>query len=244
MENQKKPHGNTGKICSNEKRQAIRIALTGKKRGPYSRAHRAAISAAKKGRSSPAIVAANNASGLARRGVHIDNGLRGRKLTDEHKAKIGAGGRGKKRTQEFCDRISRLRTGIKFTDAQREKLRIATTARWARGDVIAWRSKLEQSIEWLLKPLGFTVGFRFEFGASHPYDYGNRERRILIEVNGCYWHDHRCGMIRKRVKDAEQVRANDKRYAEQAEAAGFKLIVLWQCQEKEWPLILKQEQVI
>lgn len=91
-----------GKTHTPEAIEAIRLKNTGKhyNKGAYrSPEHRAKLSAALMGRKNPDVA----------------EKLRGRKLTDEHRAKIGIGGKGRQ-----------------FSVEAREKLRQAALAQWAR----------------------------------------------------------------------------------------------------------------
>jgi hypothetical protein len=91
-----------GKTHTPEAIEAIRLKNTGKhyNKGAYrSPEHRAKLSAALMGRKNPDVA----------------EKLRGRKLTDEHRANIGKGGKGRQ-----------------FSVEAREKLRQAALAQWAR----------------------------------------------------------------------------------------------------------------
>ena len=240
MNNHKKPHGNTGRRCSEEKKAKIRAKLLGRKLGSYSEEHRSAISAAKKGKSAtPAMLAALEKANEVRRmnkGSN-DNGLTGYKQTPEHRAKIGAASRGHTMSPEGRKRVSEVQKARVRTDEERQLFREITLQRHADGRFKAYRSKIEISVGWLLEPFGFKPQFRY---GGHPFDYGNPDTKVLIEVNGCYWHSHGC--LKKDV--GEDVKLRDAEIAKIAACGGFRLITLWQCEEKQWPVILKEAGVI
>ena len=98
-----------------------------------------------------------------------------------------------------------------------------------------YQSKLEKRAGLLLAPLGFTKQFTLP-DYRHRFDYGHAARRILIEVNGCFWHAHDCGVLRVRV-DAQE---KDARHAAVAQALGYTVMVLWECEEIHWPTIINQ----
>lgn len=234
------------KIISVEQRAKISASLKGRKRGFYSKAHCKAISDAKKGKpASPAMLAALELARAANTGRKPWNkgkrlGPQSAKMIEKRVAPL----RGRKRDSRIGRKISEARMGMKFSNEHKANLSKGQLARWARGDANAWRSKLEKSIEWLLASFGFTPQFRFEFGSSHPYDYGNRETKTLIEVHGCYWHAHGCDWIKRQPINAEKVRSKDAWHEQYAQGQGFRVISLWQCQEKQWPMILKTEGIL
>lgn len=209
---------------TDDEKARISAALAGRKRGPMSERNKRAISDAKRGKpASPGVWRAIRASADVRR--------------SRDAAKRTGGQRGRKRSSEACRNISAGRKGIQFSDEQKAKQSTAAKFRWARGDCNAWRSKLEIRAGLLLEPFGFTPQFRFEFGSSHPFDYGDVDRKVLVEVNGCYWHSHGC-----LKKDAgEKVKANDAKHRTYAESKGYRVIVLWQCEETNWSAILRTE---
>lgn len=226
---------------SPESRASISTKLTGRKIGPYSEAHRQAISAAKKGKpASPGVWKALRASAEARRlREHNNNGLKGYKQTEEHKRKRALASVGRTMSDDTRRRISEAQKGRVRSEAHRRKLSEALSRRWDAGEFNAYRSQLEIRCGESLLPLGFTAQFRIS-RYRHPYDYGHAERRILVEVHGCYWHQHGCG---KRPRK-DDVKTRDARHASKAAELGYKLVVLWQCEEDQWPDILRDAGVL
>lgn len=225
-----------GRIISLETRAKLSASLKGRKLAPYSKERCAAISKGKKGKPmTDAQKLACDAMIEARRGKTSWN--KGKKLpplSAEHRAKIGASGKGKPQSDAKRAAISKARKGMSFSESHKRALSEATKRNWDAGKLTAYRSKLEIRAGVLLEPLGFKAQFRFEW-ASHPFDYGHSETRVLVEVNGCYWHSHGCC-----AKDVgSDVIKKDAEIARLASEAGYQLIVLWQCLEAEWPVILK-----
>lgn len=236
MKKTQKPHGNTGRPCSEEKKAKIRAALRGRKLGPYPPERGAAISAAKKGKPmTEAQHRAHQAAVLASKGrTPWNKGLSLPPLSPEHREKLSLVRRGKVLSEQTRLAMSRARKGMRFSEEHRVALSEAAKQRWARGDVFAFRSRMERQVGWLLKPYGFTAQFRID-GYAHPFDYGNAEARLLIEVNGCFWHAHDCGA---RIVDVA-VRERDAKQRCVAEESGYRVITLWQCEEAQWPVILQ-----
>jgi len=73
--------GERGYRCTEEYRRALSLALTGKKRGPMSAAHRAAIAAGNRGKKRPYVSARLAVFNKSRSGIP---------LSDEHKAVLSA----------------------------------------------------------------------------------------------------------------------------------------------------------
>ena len=230
-----------GKTRSEETKEKIRQALQGRKLGPYPPERGAAISAAKKGRPpTEAMLKALEKASAARVGLAPWN--KGKKLpplSEERRQKIAEGNRGHTLSAEGRAKVSAALTGRPLSAAHRAKISDATTQRWTHGEISAFRSKTEIRVGWLLEPFGFQPQFRIN-GYQHPYDYGHAERHIVIEVNGCFWHAHGCGT--KMVQNDTPER--DKQHGFEADARGYQLVTLWQCQEKEWPIILRQRGVL
>ena len=230
-----------GKSRSEATKEKLREANLGKKRGPTSPETRAAISAAKKGKpASPAMQAVfEQMRGVPTGRIPWNKGKEIGPLSEEHRQKIGQATRGHSMSPEGRASVSAARKGKVFTADHKQLLSEAAKQRWARDDMPAFRSKTEIRVGWLLEPFGFQPQFRIN-GYPHPYDYGHAERHIVIEVNGCFWHAHGCGT--KMVQNDTPER--DKHHILEADARGYQLVTLWQCEEKEWPIILRQQGVL
>jgi len=79
-------------------------------------------------------------------------------------------------------------------------------------------------------------------------DVANRQQAWAVFVHGCFWHRHGCkatttpGRNREfwEAKFARNV-ARDRRSIEALEAAGFKVVVIWECQTKQGDEVVRQE---
>jgi DNA mismatch endonuclease (patch repair protein) len=175
------------------------------------------------------------ASAAARKGKHCDNGLRGYKQSPEHIENRRRAQIGKKLSLEARQKLSHSRKGIVFSESHRQKLAIARKRLWDEGKLTAFRSKLEKRLGQVVEPLGYIPQFRIP-GYNHPYDYGHPEKKIVIEVHGCFWHSHGCGV--RQCKDNSKER--DRLHEEVARELGFEIFTFWQCQESDWPTQLKE----
>lgn len=225
---------------SEETRKQISEKLSGRKLGNYSAEHRAAISAAKKGKhATDAVWKAIRASAVARKGKRCNNGLRGHRQTYEHREHIRKAMLGKPQSAEKSQKITLALTGKRLNESHRQKLAIARKRLWDEGRFTAFRSKLEKRLGEVIEPLGYVPQFRIP-GYGHPYDYGNAEKRVVIEVYGCFWHSHGCGV--KQCKDNSKER--DQLHESTARRLGFDVFIFWQCQETDWSKQLKEQGVL
>lgn len=72
-------------------------------------------------------------------------------------------------------------------------------------------------------------------------DLANKSRRWAIFVNGCFWHHHKgcaLGTTPARNRDFWRVkfaanRSRDARKIKELRNAGFRVVVVWQCQAKD-----------
>jgi hypothetical protein len=180
------------------------------------------------------------ASAEARRNrAHNDNGLIGYKQTPEHRENIRRAMIGKPQSDEKRRKIAEARKGKKLSVAHCASLSKARIKAWAEGKHTAFRSKLEIRAGMILEPLGFIPQFRLP-GYAHPFDYGHAEKHIVVEIHGCYWHSHGCGV--RLCKD--DARGRDAINHAIAYEAGFQVVILWQCQESNWPNILRNAGIL
>ncbi len=97
--------------------------------------------------------------------------------------------------------------------------------------------------ELLVRKAIFTAGFRYRLNESKlpgKPDIVLPRYRVLIFVNGCFWHGHRLCKYFVLPKTRtlwwkakiENNRANDKLKQSAVKKMGYKVIVLWECQLK------------
>lgn len=98
----------------------------------------------------------------------------------------------------------------------------------------------DTSPELIVRRLAHALGYRFRLHAASlpgkPDLVFPRLRKIII-VNGCFWHMHTCG--RCRIPSSRRVywlaklarnAARDKRTLRSLRQAGWKVLVVWECQ--------------
>lgn len=98
--------------------------------------------------------------------------------------------------------------------------------------------------EILVRRLVHSLGYRYRLHVrtlpGSP-DLAFRSRKAVIFVHGCFWHRHACAMgdrtPKSRVRfwrqklDANRIR--DKRKRAELRAAGWRVLVIWECQTRE-----------
>lgn len=101
--------------------------------------------------------------------------------------------------------------------------------------------------ETAVRRLLYTMGYRFRLHArdlpGRP-DIVFRSRHVAIFVHGCFWHRHDCGLAYNPKTRREfwqrkfdgNVR-RDRRAKEELEAAGWRVIIVWECQLDDLPAL-------
>lgn len=95
-----------------------------------------------------------------------------------------------------------------------------------------YHSALEERAAVLLLPLGYK---RFVWLGQNSYDFGLADKSLVIEVNGCYWHDHRFVNPACSIEPRPGVRKRDLEKRALCVERGVTLIELWECEEAYWP---------
>lgn len=94
--------------------------------------------------------------------------------------------------------------------------------------------------EMTVRKLLHAMGYRFRLQARElpgKPDIVFRSRRVAVFVHGCFWHRHDCGLayVPKTRPDFWQRKfeanvARDRRTKQELEAAGWQVVVVWECQ--------------
>ena len=95
-------------------------------------------------------------------------------------------------------------------------------------------------IEVLLRRFLFSMGYRYRKNdkryPGHP-DIVLPKYKVVVYVNGCFWHGHDCRLNSHEVKSnkefwrakIERNKARDERNHSDMIAMGFRVIVVWEC---------------
>jgi DNA mismatch endonuclease (patch repair protein) len=97
--------------------------------------------------------------------------------------------------------------------------------------------------EMVVRRLVHGMGYRYRLhvkGMPGTPDLVFKSRRCVVNVNGCFWHMHRCGRCRipatRREYWVDKLRRNrerDERTRRQLRRAGWRLLVVWECQTRD-----------
>jgi DNA mismatch endonuclease (patch repair protein) len=110
----------------------------------------------------------------------------------------------------------------------RRKISIARIRDIAEGRYPVTNTKLEQKVEEVLKRLGIDYEKQYPL-EGHVYDFAIPSMKILINVNGCYWHGcSKCYNIRKLDKVQKRTRLYDYLRRCNARKHGWHLIEIWE----------------
>lgn len=81
-------------------------------------------------------------------------------------------------------------------------------------------------------------------------DIANRARRWAVFVHGCFWHRHGCKATTTPTRNREfweakfqRNVARDRRSIEALEASGYSVVVLWECDIKRDPALVRAQLV-
>ncbi len=128
-------------------------------------------------------------------------------------------------------KLSIAHTGKKASSVTRAKMSVAQRKRIASGRVFS--SKLEARGRLILKKFGLDKRVYLE---GYHFDGGDKRRKIVVEIDGCWIHDHRCT---GRVGHPD-AKTNDRRRRRVAKQFGYKLIILRECKEHIWKKSLQR----
>ncbi len=110
-----------------------------------------------------------------------------------------------------------------YTESVRKQMSLSASKRMLRND--RYHSKLEDTGRKLLKEFGWERRVRL---GNHTYDGGSIQDRIVIEIDGCWYHSHGCEL------GSSNFPTNDKRRKAIALAKDYTLVVLRECRKTFW----------
>lgn len=185
-----------GKKLSASHKAKISKALTGQtsklRDKPLSGAHKAKLSATNLRKSD--LISARTKQLIKDGKLKVPNN-KGRKLSDEHRASLSLAKKTTKELQRMRDWACKLNTSFDR------------------------RSKLESVVEMAI--IGEGEVFEAQYKLSYfVFDFAIPSKRLLIEVDGCYWHGcESCGHIARPAN-----RANDERKNRLSKILGWELL--------------------
>jgi DNA mismatch endonuclease, patch repair protein len=247
---------------SEEYRANISAAQKGKKRKPLSEEHKAKLSEIRKGQMPSPQTFANNPA--KRKGTpeydawrkKISESKKGRKLSEEHKArmkgKTGIKPGTHQRTEEHKRNLSRALKGRVFTEEWRAKMsaaKIGKPSPWLGKQrfagltyeekialftpwIEAGRNSLkyrDTSIELFVAQQLDALHFSYEQQkhiGMYYVDFLIPEHHCILEVHGCYWHG--CEQCGFNKDHHIEKRAYDAQRTAYLESLGYYVYVVWE----------------
>lgn len=143
----------------------------------------------------------------------ISESQKGKSLTTEHKINL----KKPKKTK---------RIGFKHSQNTKDKLSSITKNQWINGiHKPIFKSQGQQEVIKILKEQGYSIQDEYVVGGK-PYDVFVREKNLLIEFNGTYWH--RDPRFFKSTDDVIKIWEKDKNKMLIADSNGYIIKVIWQ----------------
>jgi len=109
-----------------------------------------------------------------------------------------------------------------------------------RSRVMAAVKSKNTAPEMVVRRLVHAMGYRYRLHAKNlpgTPDLVFPSRRKIVNVNGCFWHMHSCGRCRipssRRaywIAKMQRNAARDKRTKQALRKAGWRVLVIWECQ--------------
>lgn len=162
--------------------------------------------------------------------------------SEETKKRMSESQKGRSFTDETRKRMSESaikrgyckEPGWTQSDEVKKKLSEYTKIQWERGDfdTFRFRSKLQIEIAECIKNMGYEIIEEYRIKGK-PYDIFIKEKNLLIEVNGTYWHyDNRfyeSGFYDKSKKRfVDDIWKRDKNKLNIAKNEGYDIEIIWQ----------------
>ena len=110
------------------------------------------------------------------------------------------------------------------------------------SEIMSHIKSKDTSIELMVRRYLFAMGYRYRVNYKElpgKPDIVFTKKKIAIFVHGCYWHGHDCGSRYAHVSQSnkayweskiERTKQRDQEHIQKLEAAGWKVIVLWECE--------------
>jgi excisionase family DNA binding protein len=160
----------------------------------------------------------------------------GKPLSAAHRESIAAAQRGKTLDPEHHANLRKYhmtRRGKPLSLATKRRIAESLAKAYAEGRR-SYSTLEDRAADWLL-PLGFVRNVVLE---HHVFDFGLPDESMLVEVNGCAWHDHRARKPSCPIKVRRDSSSKDEERRGIARLHDRILVELWQCEEATWPDVI------
>lgn len=116
-----------------------------------------------------------------------------------------------------------------------------------RSRIMAAVKSKNTTPEIVVRRLVHAMGYRYRLhvrGLPGTPDLVFQSQRRIVNVSGCFWHMHGCGRCRipatRRdywLDKLHRNRERDKRTLRQLRKAGWRVLVVWECQTRDLPAL-------
>jgi G:T-mismatch repair DNA endonuclease (very short patch repair protein) len=131
-------------------------------------------------------------------------------------------------TQEYHDKMSASVTEA-LANSEVKKRMLEGQAHWRRQK---GPNNFEKIVIDIVSEIVGTENIIFEYlveGINHKYDIGIKDKKIIIECYGSYWHGDLLLYSKEQLKPWQnRNRAIDKKYEELAIEKGYEVVVIWE----------------
>lgn len=150
--------------------------------------------------------------------------------TEEHRRKLSEALRGKPKSETHRVHNASARAGRSLNPAHREAVRQGLLRSYELGHrKPSFRSRLEQLVERNLREKKLDYAKQFYLTQlRHAFDFVLLDRRLLIEVDGCYWHGCSCT-----PNSLRWAAARDRRIDAAVASLGWSILRIRECHLQE-----------
>lgn len=101
------------------------------------------------------------------------------------------------------------------------------------------KTKPEEAVAAALRKLGVRYRRNLKSLAGKP-DFSNRSKGWVVQVHGCFWHQHNCKRGTMPAHNREEWeakfaanKARDRLVDEALRGRGFRVLTIWECEAKD-----------
>lgn len=114
-----------------------------------------------------------------------------------------------------------------------------------RSEIMRRVRSADTTPELIVRKIAHSLGFRYRLHKKDlpgkPDLVFSRKRKVIF-VHGCFWHGHKCTRGNRLPKENREYwtnkintnRKRDKRNVEELSIEGWSVLIIWECETKDW----------